>query len=94
MNTLIRNGANINQPRNVVRGLTYGALVLYVHHLFWDGATPLFIIEGVEPSHWDQLKNQDQAGIQTPGHWPGTLTTELLDLCGRGVQELMSYPKD
>ena len=34
VNTLIRNGANINQPRNVGRGLTYGILILYVHHLF------------------------------------------------------------
>ena len=34
VNTLIRNGANINQPLNVGRGLTYGTLILYVHHLF------------------------------------------------------------
>ena len=34
VNTLIRNGANVNQPRNVGRGLTYGTLILYVHHLF------------------------------------------------------------
>ena len=34
VNTLIRDGANINQPRNVGRGLTYGTLILYVHHLF------------------------------------------------------------
>ena len=32
VNTLIRNGANINQPKNVGRGLTYGTLSLYVHH--------------------------------------------------------------
>ena len=23
----------------------------------------MYVIEGVEPSHWDQLKNQDQSGI-------------------------------
>ena len=34
VNTLIRNGADINQPANVGRGLTYGTLILYVHHLF------------------------------------------------------------
>ena len=34
VNTLIRNGADINQPVNVGKGLTYGTLILYVHHLF------------------------------------------------------------
>ena len=30
VSTLIRNGADINQPRKVGRGLTYGTLILYV----------------------------------------------------------------
>ena len=34
VNILIRNGANINKAINVGRGLTYGTLILYVHHLF------------------------------------------------------------
>ena len=34
VDVLVKNGANINQPRNVWRGLTYGTLILYVHHLF------------------------------------------------------------
>ena len=34
VDVLVKNGADINQPRNVVRGLTYGTLILYVHHLF------------------------------------------------------------
>ena len=39
----LRNGANINQPRNVGRGLTYGTLCLSLIPLTQDGATPLFI---------------------------------------------------
>ena len=44
VNTL-KNGANINQPHNVGRGLTYGTLCLsLIHdHPTQDGATPLFI---------------------------------------------------
>ena len=32
VDVLVKNGADINQPRNV--GRTYGTLILYVHHLF------------------------------------------------------------
>ena len=34
VDVLVKNGVNINQPRNVGRGLTYDKLILYVHHLF------------------------------------------------------------
>ena len=34
VDVLVKNGADINQPLNVWRGLTYGTLILYVHHLF------------------------------------------------------------
>ena len=34
VDVLVKNGAHINQPSNVGRGLTYGTLILYVHHLF------------------------------------------------------------
>ena len=34
VDVLVKNGVDINQPRNVGRGLTYGTLILYVHHLF------------------------------------------------------------
>ena len=47
-----------------------------------------YIIGGVEPSHWDQLKKSGSSWDLNPGpsgYRPGTLTTELLDLCGRGV---------
>ena len=52
------------------------------------------LIGGVKPSHWDQLKKSGSSWDSNPGpsgYRPGTLTTELLDLCGRGVQELMLY---
>ena len=34
VDVLVKNGADINQLLNVGRGLTYGTLILYVHHLF------------------------------------------------------------
>ena len=34
VDVLVKNGANVNQPLNVGRRLTYGTLILYVHHLF------------------------------------------------------------
>ena len=34
VDVLVKNGADINQPMNVGRVLTYGTLILYVHHLF------------------------------------------------------------
>ena len=52
------------------------------------------VIGGVEPSHWDQLKKSGSSWDSNPGpsgYRPGTLTTELLDLCGRGAQQLMLY---
>ena len=33
--TLIRNGADIKQPRNVRRGVTYGTLITYSYHTGW-----------------------------------------------------------
>ena len=43
-----------------------------------------YVIEGVEPSHCDQLKKSGSSWDSNPGpsgYRPGTLTTELLDLC-------------
>ena len=34
VDVLVKNRADINQPRNVGRGLTYCTLILYVHHLY------------------------------------------------------------
>ena len=35
VSTLIRNGADVNLPRNVGRGGTYGTLVTYSSHIGW-----------------------------------------------------------
>ena len=34
VDVLVKNGANVNQPKNVGRELTYCTLILYIHHLF------------------------------------------------------------
>ena len=32
VHVLVKNGVDINQPKNVGKGLTYGTLIMYVHH--------------------------------------------------------------
>ena len=53
------------------------------------------VIEGIEPSNWDQLKESGWDLNPGPsGYRTDTLITELLDLYSRGVQELMLYHND
>ena len=77
---------SITVPGLVCRGGPVGILDMYMHYkvVHYQPGRGGCVIGGVEASHWDQLKKSGSSWDSNPGpsgYQPGTLNTELLDLC-------------
>ena len=66
VDVLAKNGADINQPRNVGRGLTYGTLILYVLPLTQNGVSPLHIASQNGHSNTVNTLIRNEADINQP----------------------------